>query len=476
MRLAELCRAAGIFCPIGSEDVEISSVTSNSEKVKKGSLFVCLTGTHTDGNMFAERARAMGAAAVLSDKRRESDLFCEDACAAHARLCRKLYGEGIEKLRLVGVTGTNGKTTVTALVRSILRAAGEACGSIGTLGCILPSGETLDTGGNMTTPDPEVLYPALSKMAAVGARYAVCEVSSHALAQKRADALRFEVGVFTNLTRDHLDFHGTEEAYFAAKRRLFELSDKMIVNGDDPKLANLSEALTCSAHSAADFMAHGVELYGTEGCGYRFLSEKSSYTVISPIPGRFTVMNTLQAAACAELLSVDPCFIKQGIATLSSVIGRMQRVELEGADFAVYIDYAHTPDALEKLLLTARGFARGRVFVLFGCGGDRDRGKRAKMAKNATRLADFTVITSDNSRSENPMQIFADILEGVDKKKPYVLIPDRRQAIAYAVSQLRGGDVLLLAGKGHEKYEINADGIYPFDEEETVRQAYKGQI
>ena len=476
MNLAELCRGAGIYCPEAMADVEICSVTSNSERVQKGSLFVCLRGQNTDGNLYAARARARGAAAVLSDSDPGAELHSQDAHLSLALLCREFYKPKLGGLGLVGITGTNGKTSVTAMVRAILTAASVPCASIGTLGCIFPDGSITEDGSHMTTPDTEVLYSALASVAERGAKYAVCEVSSHALAQKRVDGLRFDVGIFTNVTRDHLDFHKTEEEYFLAKKRLLGLSDRVLVNGDDTRLAAMGGVLQCSCHRKADFMATEVELYGERGCGYRFLSEKSSFTVMSPIPGRFNVMNTLEAAACAELLGIDPCFIKQGLATMRAVSGRMERVELEGADFSVYIDYAHTPDAMEKLLLTAKGLSRGRVVVLFGCGGDRDRGKRAKMAKSATRLADLTVMTSDNSRGELPSQIFSDMISGVDASGRYVLIPDRLQAISYAVSQMRGGEVLILAGKGHEKYEIDAGGIHPFDEAEAVRQAYKSLI
>ena len=476
MNLAELCRGAGIYCPESVADVEICSVTSNSERVQKGSLFVCLRGHSTDGNLYAERARARGAAAVLSDSDPNAELKSQDAHLSLALLCRELYKSHLKGLRLVGVTGTNGKTSVTAMIRAIFTAASVPASSVGTLGYIFPDGRLEDDGEHMTTPDTEVLYSTLARMAEQGTRYAVCEVSSHALAQKRVDGLHFDVGIFTNVTRDHLDFHKTEEEYFLAKKRLAALSDCVLVNGDDTRLAAIDGALRCSCHRSADFMATDVELYGDRGCGYRFLSEKSSFTVISPIPGRFNVMNTLEAAACAELLGVDPYFIKQGLATMRAVSGRMERVELEGADFSVYIDYAHTPDAMDKLLLTAKGLSRGRVVVLFGCGGDRDRGKRAKMAKSATRLADLTVMTSDNSRSEPPSQIFSDMISGVDASGRYVLIPDRKQAIAHALSNLQAGDVLILAGKGHEKYEIDADGAHPFDEAEVVRQAYKSLI
>lgn len=471
MKLIELCRAADIFCPAELYDVEINSVTSDSKKVKRGSLFVCLDGTKTDGNLYVEEARSNGAAAMISDKRRDLSLSCSDAHRALAFLCRKMYGRGIEKLKLVGVTGTNGKTSVTAMLGSVLSTAGYKVGTIGTLGAFCEKERI--SSSPMTTPDPEELYGALSQMAQRGAEYAVLELSSHALAKKKADALNLSLGIFTNFTRDHLDFHKTEENYFEAKKRIFKLSEIGIVNADDPKLENIGGVLTCSAKKKADFMARDVRYYGEKGCGYAFWSELYRFGIVSRIPGRFTVMNTLMAASCAVSLGIDPGFIKEGIYSLGSVDGRMERVLLDGADFSVYIDYAHTPDAIENLLLTARGFAKGKIILVFGCGGDRDRGKRAQMAAVASRLADRVIITSDNSRDEPKTQIFDDILSGIDRGLDHSLIESRKEAIEKAVLEAQHGDVILLAGKGHEKYEIDGDGIHPFDEAELVRKAYK---
>ncbi len=474
MKLIELCQKAGMFCPAELYDTEISSVTCDSRRVQKGSLFVCIRGLRSDGNDFVDDARRAGAAAILSDKRTDVDLSCKDADRAFAFLCRRMYGHGIEKLKLVGVTGTNGKTSVCAMLRSIFSAAGYRTGSIGTLGCFSPLGRIEEgDAGTMTTPDTERLYKLLSRMAEDGAEYVFMELSSHALALKKADALRFSVGIFTNFTRDHLDFHKNEENYFEAKKRIFELCDTVIVNKDDRRLACLKGVKTCSARSAADFCAEEIRYYGTEGCGYGFLSELCRFGIVSRIPGRFTVMNTLLASACAVTLGIDPIYIKKGIYELSSVDGRLERVELDGADFSVYIDYAHTPDALENILLTAKGFAKGEIILVFGCGGDRDRGKRPQMAKIATRLADRVIITEDNCRSESPEQIFEDILSGVDSCADFCVIRDRSKAIENAVFCARSGDVILLAGKGHEKYEIDAEGKHDFDEAELVKKAYK---
>ncbi len=475
MRLKELLTAADIDFPPCLSDVEISSVTSDTRRIREGSLFVCQAGTREDGNDRIEEAYARGACAVISDRRRDADILVPDARLAEARLCRTLYGRGIEGLHLVGVTGTNGKTSVVTMLRSIFDAAGEKAGTVGTLGCFSPSGEIPDEdGGNMTTPDAGRLYGLLSKMASDGAKYAFLELSSHALALKKADALTFDAGVFTNITRDHLDFHKTKENYFEAKKRIFELSRVGIVNADDELLAGISGVLTCSARKKADFRATDIKYYGADGCGYVFSSELLRFGITSRIAGRFTVMNTLLAASTAAQLGVEPYYIKEGILRLSSVPGRMERVSPDGAEFSVYIDYAHTPDALENLILTARSFAE-RIILVFGCGGERDRGKRAEMAKIASRLADRVIITSDNRRGEPQSRIFEDILTGIDKNADYALIEDRREAIRIALREAQSGDVVLLAGKGHEKYEIDERGKHPFDEALIVRTEMEGK-
>ena len=474
MKLFELCEYAKIYCPRHLCELEITGVTCDSRRVKPGDLFVCIKGLHSDGNDHAQEAIAAGALAVLSDRRRDLDLFCDDAKGAFAHLCRAMYGGGIEKLKLIGVTGTNGKTSVTAMLRSIFDAAGFKTASIGTLGCFSPKGK-LDgeISGSMTTPDTEMLYGLLSRLAKDGAEYVFMEISSHSLAEKKVDALHFDVGIFTNFSRDHLDFHENEENYFEAKKRLFALSDKMIVNADDPRLDALENTLSCSARKAARYMAKDVTYYGADGCGYVFLSEHCRFAIVSRIAGRFTVMNTLLAAACATEMGIEPDFIKQGIHGLSCVEGRMERVLLDGADFSVYIDYAHTPDALENILLTVKGFTEGKIILVFGCGGDRDRGKRPEMARIASRLADKIIITSDNSRGEDPEQIFSDILVGISKNADCELIRDRKEAIEKAMLLAGRGDALLLAGKGHEKYEIDADGKHPFDEAAVARAAFE---
>ena len=479
MKLSELCRAAAIYCPDELRDKEICGVTCVFERVKPGMLFVCIKGEHTDGELFAEEAERLGAVA-LHRVPVEGKLYSCDGRASLSRLCRVLYGKGIERLKLVAITGTNGKTTVTELLSAIFAGAGHKCGKIGTLG-LYSNGERLNypsprLNAHMTTPDPEELYPALARMADDGCEYVFIEVSSHALALKKADALTFNVGIFTNLTRDHLDFHGTFENYLKAKARLSGFCKKFIVNADDPFWREMSDdPITCSEKTFADFMANSVLLFGGDGCEYKLSSNRGAVTLRSRIAGKFTVMNTLLAAACALTLGVSPDDVSEGIASLSSVAGRMERVELpQGADISVFIDYAHTPDALENILKSARRFSGdGRVILVFGCGGDRDVGKRRIMGGVATKYADLTVITTDNPRNEDPSEIIKDILKGIDKEKCFWVIKDRESAIRYAINEARSGDVVILAGKGHEKYEIDKNGAHPFDESEIVKKAWR---
>jgi len=479
MKLSELCRTAAIYCPERLGKQEILGVTCNLERVKHGMLFVSIKGTQSDGEGFAKEATKRGAV-ILHRIPVEGALFSEDTRWALSKLCRGFYGDGIDRLKLVAITGTNGKTTVTELLYSIFTRAGHKCGKIGTLG-IYSDGKRLnfdpsDPNAHMTTPDPEELYPSLSQMARDGCEYVFMEVSSHALALKKIDALTFDMGIFTNITRDHLDFHRTFENYLKTKARLSGLCKKFIVNADDPFWGEMSDGpITCSEKTFADFMANSIELYGGDGCEYRLSSNRGTFTVRSHIAGRFTVMNTLQAAACALTLGASEEHISEGIASLKAVPGRMERVVLpENAEISVFIDYAHTPDALENILKSARRFSRdARVILVFGCGGDRDRGKRKLMGSVATKYADFTVVTSDNPRSETPSDIINDILKGIDKEKRYAVIEDRADAIKYAINIARSGDVVILAGKGHEKYEIDKNGTHPFDESLAVRKAWE---
>ncbi len=480
MKLFDLLYTSGMQIPEARENVEICGVTSDSRRVRQGYLFVCLPGLHLDSTEFIGRAYENGAVAVMTEKALGgAEIVVNDTLDAMSRLCRTFYGGKSEKLRLVAVTGTNGKTTVVSLLRSICEAAGKRCGTIGTLG-IYSGGKRLflnnhESSANMTTPDPEELYQALSQMADDDCEFVFMEASSHALARKKLDALNFEVGIFTNLSRDHLDFHGNFYEYAAAKSRLYGLCKHFVANADDPNVGLIAPmGIGCSVKGRSDVYAENVRCLNEKGCSYRLTADNAVFTVSSPMAGEFTVMNTLEAAAAALQLGFTSRDITAGISRMPSVAGRMERVSLSvNAPISVYIDYAHTPDALEKILISARELAGfGRVVVLFGCGGDRDTGKRPEMGAVATRYADHTIITSDNSRSEDPEAIISDILAGADKGKSYTVIVDRSEAIDYAIKKSRPGDVIILAGKGHEKYEIDKNGRRDFDEAACVRKAW----
>ncbi len=485
MRLSLLLRAAGYPAPPGN-DPEINDIVSDSRRVRPGSLFVALRGTRTDGHAYLRAALDAGAAAVAVAQR-EADLAVptlavDDTRAALARLHDAWYGHPAAGMRLVAVTGTNGKTSVSHMLAAICRAGMCRVGLIGTVGCFVGdrplSAEADDPLANLTTPDPASLYRILAEMRAAGVEIVIMEASSHALALGKLSPLHFSAGIYTNLTPEHLDFHGSMADYLAAKLTLFRACEIAIINRDDPHWAAVSAAcpgrtLTCAClDTDADCAAVEIESRGVDGVAYLYRSRDARFRLRSPIPGEFTASNSLLAAACAMALGFSPIAVQDGLAALSGVPGRMERVEIGDLPFAVFIDYAHTPDALARLLASARDFrGQGRVVLLFGCGGDRDPTKRRPMGRIATEMADFTIITSDNPRTEPPGDIIADILRGVDREKPYTVIPDRAAAIDYAVRQSRPGDILLLAGKGHECYTLDAAGRHPFDERVCVKAA-----
>ncbi len=542
--LGDLCAAAGIPCPAGAEEVPIGGVTAASARVRPGWLFAALPGSRTDGRQYIPDALRAGAAAVLYPAERDGgqpagNLFPAGAAvgvplppgaparAVFARLVSAWYGDPGRRLRLVGVTGTNGKTTVTAMLCHILRTAGVACGCIGTLGYRLPAADggagsdraepfrPADECAAMTTPDPEELYAILARMAdsaPVGMRpTVVMEVSSHALAQGRVEPLTFDLAVFTNLTPEHLDYHGGMEDYFAAKETLFRQARVGVLNGDDAYarslplrglpvgiwyvcrtggqaadgtpdiLSDTARCIPCRAERIRPRRTDGTA-GAPGGVEFRFSTPDLRMHLSCPLPGEFTVSNASVAAAAALASGVAPRQIREALDGFPGVPGRLERVPTGGAPFSVFIDYAHTPDALERLLLTFHGLCRepggarrrpGRIILLFGCGGDRDRGKRRLMARIASRLADAVVITSDNSRSEDPAAIIRDILGGIDRESEYAVIPDRAEAIRHTVRTARAGDIILLCGKGHETYEIDRTGRHPFDERAIVRDALR---
>lgn len=492
MKLQLLCEYAGIDCPTTAENTEIEGIAMDSRCVIPGGMFICIRGRHTDGHAYIARAVAMGASCVLTEKGVDVEvpsgtlhLIASNTRRAAAYLFDAWYGFPSKRLKLIGVTGTNGKTSVTHMLRSIFEASLYRCGTVGTVGCE-SAGRHLEKQGsdilaNMTTPDPPELYRMLAEMADDGVEYVLMEVTSHALALNKVAPLCFETALFTNLTPEHLDFHESMDAYAGAKSLLFEKSRLSIVNSDslyaDRMIAHASgRTLTCSLSGGADYTAENLEC-GERGVAYDLCSGSSRVRITCPIPGGFTVMNSMQAAICALELGVSVKTVKTALASLSGIKGRMERVRLGfGADFSVLIDYAHTPDALENLLRTAKSLKQklgGRIVLLFGCGGDRDRSKRAVMGRIASQYADHVIVTSDNCRCEEPTEIIRDILRGIDPSKPHTVIVDRKEAIEYAVLTAERNDMILLAGKGHEEYEITKTKRLPFCEKEIVRAAFE---
>lgn len=477
MYLKELLTSAGYDLPQDVSNREITGITADSRTVKDGMLFVAFRGLCYDG--FCHVGMAFQRGAVFAVCEREAEglpcLVVENAREALARLFDAWYGHPARGLSLIGITGTNGKTSTATMLYAILRHAGYSCGLIGTVDCMLDDRmlrvSNTNRLANMTTPDPAQLYDLLAQMRDGGAKYVVMEVTSHALAFSKTAPLVFERAVFTNLTPDHLDLHGDMETYFAEKKKLFCSARGAVVSCLGPYGAYLADSLDIPLWRIDKNTLREVHSNGVDGMTFALHTEQESPMTISlPVPGEFSVENGALAAMTAHCLGVEPTVIVQALSGFQGVRGRMERVGKNDLGISVFLDYAHTPDALEKLLRTVRGFARAdqRIVLLFGCGGDRDRSKRAEMGRIASRLADFLILTSDNCRTERPEDILRDILRGVDKEKPYKVLPDRREAIAFAVGHAHEGDILLLAGKGHEEYEIRGRERLHFSEKEIV--------
>ena len=453
-------------------DVPISGLAYDDRRAGPGVAFFCVRGLTRDGHDFAAAAAANGAAALVVDHRVDVDLpqvVVADVRAAMAPAAAALAGNPTASLSMVGVTGTNGKTTTAYLTRALLEAGGLRTGMLGTVEQVI--------GGRAepavrTTPEAIDLQPAFAAMRRAGDVACVMEVSSHALELHRADAIEWDVAIFTNLTQDHLDFHQTMEDYFAAKRRLFEAGPRIsIINLDDPYGRRLAAAIPGALTIAIDDPDASLRATDVVGgfAGSRFVAGGLELEV--GLPGRFNVLNALGAVAAARALGVADEQIVAALPAAGRVPGRFEPVDA-GQDFAVIVDYAHTPDSLDNVLHAARELTAGRVLVVFGCGGDRDRGKRPQMGAIAGRLADVAYVTSDNPRSEAPDAIIAEILAGVAPRTAVESIADRTEAIAAAVGAARAGDVVVIAGKGHEQGQEFADGVkLPFDDLEVARAA-----
>ena len=477
MKLSEVLQGVVTQPYTVSTDAEIKSVTCDSRKVEAGTLFVCISGTVVDGHDFAAGALEKGAIAVVveRDLGLPNQIITENGRLAWSFISANWFHHPSEKLHLVGVTGTNGKTTTVCLLKSILEAAGHKVGLVGTIqnmigDRVLPAART--------TPDTYELQSLFALMVAEGCTYCVMEVSSHALDQYRVGCCTFDVGVFTNLTQDHLDYHGTMENYMLAKKQLFQISRNAVLNADDPWCAALEEGLsTAVTHysiksNTAEFVAKNI-CYKPDGVRFELITPDSIARVTLHIPGEFSVYNGMSAAAAALTLGIPFETVIEALRTAVGVKGRAEIVPT-GRDFTVVIDYAHTPDGLQNICKTLKACCEGRLVTVFGCGGDRDRTKRPKMGAVAAALSDYVIVTSDNPRSENPAAIIEDIVVGVkDAKTPYKVIENRIEAIHFAIKNAKSGDTILLAGKGHETYQILADGTIHLDEREVVADALK---
>jgi UDP-N-acetylmuramoyl-L-alanyl-D-glutamate--2,6-diaminopimelate ligase len=459
----------------GDPSVVVRDVTYRSAQAGKGSLFFCVPGTRTDGHRFAVAACSAGAVAVVVE--RWLDVPCTQVLvpsvrAAMGPISSVFFGRPSSSMRVVGVTGTNGKTTTTYLMESIFVRAGMTPGVIGTTGVRL---DHRPAAFDRTTPEAPDLQRLLFQMREAGVEAVAMEVSSHGLDQHRVDGTRYACSIFTNLSQDHLDYHGTMEAYFDAKARLFspDLSDRGVVNLDSaygPAVVERSTVptTTFAVETDADLRAMGVELRSD---GLSFTAD--GVTIRSRLRGSYNVSNCLGAMAAARSVGIDDRAIVEGIPNVPGVPGRLEPVEA-GQPFAVLVDYAHTPDSLENVLRATRWMTNGRLIVVFGCGGDRDRGKRPLMGEVATRLADLTVITSDNPRSEEPEAIIAEIESGARLGRgEYVVEPDRRAAIRLALREARPEDVLIVAGKGHETGQEFGDRTIPFDDRIVAREEWR---
>jgi len=453
---------------------EITGLTADSRKVERGMLYCAVHGSVQDGHEFVTAARQRGAAAALVEREQPVEvpqILVRDGRRAAAVAAETWYDRPAAKLDLVGVTGTNGKTTSVTLLRHVLSAL-EPTGSIGTLGAFDPAGDAVPSeAGNLTTPGPIDLQATLAALVARGARAAAMEVSSHSLDQGRVDGLLFRAALFTNLTRDHLDYHKTLEDYFRAKAKLVQYvapDGLEVVNADDPAWLRLRRE-----HRRVTFGERGGEVtargVGLDAAGARFelVTPMGRADVRLPLLGHFNVANALGVAACAWGLGVPVDTVAERLTRAPQVPGRMERIA--GRPCTVLRDYAHTPDALERALETLRPLTQGRLIVVFGAGGDRDRGKRAPMGTVAVRLADIAIVTSDNPRTEDPEKILDDVEVGM-RAKPHHREVDRRRAIARALELARPGDTILLAGKGHETYQVIGTEKQPFDERAIVRE------
>ena len=454
------------------EDKEITFITDNSAKVCEGCIFICIEGRRFDGHTKAAEALEKGAAAVVvqKDLGLENQILVENTRSAYAKICAAFYGHPEKELKIIGVTGTNGKTTSCFILKSILDKLGYKTGLLGTVKNIVGDKEY---PAALTTPDCYELFGLFREMVDYGCEYCVMEVSSQALDQRRVDGIRFDAAIFTNLTRDHLDYHGTFENYKAAKHMLFENSDLAVLNIDDESAMEMVENTDCRTvtfsvnNDRCDYSAKNIRI-SASGVKYELVSNSNIGRVKFAVPGNFSVYNSMGAVICLVEMGMDFKAVLDAVAECIGVPGRMEVVPTD-TPYTVLIDYAHTPDGLENVLSTVREITEGKVIVVFGCGGDRDKTKRPIMGEIAVKMADVAVVTSDNPRSEDPESIIEDITAGISRGNAKVIVDsDRTNAIEKALEAAKEGDIVVLAGKGQETYQILASDKIHFDEREVV--------
>ena len=474
MKLRELLKGIAVLETTADLETDIRSVAYDARKVAQGGLFVAISGFASDGNRFIPMAMEKGAAAVVTAKKPEGDIpyvLVESDRLALALIGCNFYGHPAKSMTLIGVTGTNGKTSVTWLLKQVLEKVDHCkAGLIGTMENRIGD-EVIPT--ERTTPESFELQDLFARMRDGGCKYAIMEVSSHAIALDRVGGVHFDVAAFTNLTEDHLDFHKTMEHYCDTKAELFARCDAAVLNRDDEWFQRIRRLATCpvittSVKGEAGICAEDVELRA-DGVRFTAVSDGRKIPVSLPIPGRFTVYNVLTVLGIVKALGIDLAVAAEALATVQGVKGRIEVVPTPGKDYTVLIDYAHTPDGLENVLRSVRDYCKGRLIAVFGCGGDRDPIKRPIMGRIGVELSDLAIITSDNPRTEDPMAIIQDILKGVDSSMgAYEIIENRRKAIQYAMDIGKKDDIIILVGKGHETYQEIHGVKHHLDEREEV--------
>ncbi|EKN66336.1 UDP-N-acetylmuramoylalanyl-D-glutamate--2,6-diaminopimelate ligase [Neobacillus bataviensis LMG 21833] len=486
MKLQKLLEYLHPIHPYKGEDPEITSIENDNRKVQKGSLFICINGYTVDGHDFAASAVNSGAAAILAERPLDLDvpvIVVNDTTRAMAVLADAYYGQPTKKLQLIGITGTNGKTTTSHLIEKIFADTGRTTGLIGTMYTKIAD-KTIETKN--TTPESLILQKTFQHMVDAGVSLAVMEVSSHALDLGRVHGCDYDIAVFTNLTQDHLDYHKTMAEYKRAKSLLFaQLGNSFekdkpkfaVLNADDPasemyRRSTAAHVITYGIEQNADLQAENIKMT-PRGTNFDLVIEGAIYPVQMQLIGKFSVYNVLASISAALVSGIEIHDIIHSIESVEGVAGRVELVNA-GQDFTVIVDYAHTPDSLENVLKTIQHFAKNRIFVIVGCGGDRDRTKRPLMAQIACNWATDPILTSDNPRSEDPQAILKEMEAGVQGKS-YQVIPDRREAIYSAVHQATAGDVILIAGKGHETYQIIGTVVHDFDDRIVAREAIEGR-